>query len=502
MLSPAQTLTEGQVKKGLKLVIVEGLTTEVMTSFTAGAFLTAMALLMGASNSQIGLLAALPMFANFFQLISIVLVHRYNNRRAVAVICSVLARLPLVIIGAVAIFSSVFSTVSLLIVFLFFYYMFGSIAGPSWNAWMKDLVPEQSLGEYFAKRSSYMQVLNIVVSLTLALIVDYVKENRSHVELTTYGILFMGAGIVGLFGAFLLSRVPEPQAVRAEGTLFTVFKYPLKDKNFKRLLLFNSAWVFALNIATPFFTVFMLTTLNLSLSYIIGLSIASQLFSILTIRTWGASADKYSNKTIIAIAGPLYILCILAWCFIGLYPGFFTNLILLIIIHIFTGVATAGINLAVTNIGLKLSPKKHAVVYLSTKNMITSAFASVAPIIGGLLADFFMNRSLAINAEWTSAGAEKVIHLFSLHGFSFLFLIGAILALLALELLVQVKEVGEVEKGLARRIIRRTFRSNIMDFFVIETLVSWHNHVWQLIHSRLTRKLPATEKTPGDTDPP
>ena len=57
---------EQDVKKGLKLVIVEGLTTEVMTSFTGGAFLTAMALLMGATNAQIGVLAALPAFTNFF----------------------------------------------------------------------------------------------------------------------------------------------------------------------------------------------------------------------------------------------------------------------------------------------------------------------------------------------------------------------------------------------------------------------------------------------------
>jgi MFS family permease len=471
-----------------------------MTSFTAGAFLTAMALLMGATNSQIGLMAALPTFTNFFQLVSIVLAHKYNNRRAIAVICSILARIPLVIIGAVAIFSSASSTVSLLIVFLFFYYMFGSIAGPSWNAWMKDLVPEQSLGEYFAKRSSYMQILNIVVSLTLALIVDYVKDNYSHLELPTYGILFTGAGVVGIIGAFILSRVPEPLSVKSDTNgLLAVFSYPVKDKNFRKLLYFNSAWAFALNIATPFFTVFMLKTLNLSLSYIVGLSIASQLFSILTIRTWGASADRYSNKTIIAIAAPLYIFCIIAWCFVGLYPGFFTNLILLIIIHIFTGIATAGINLAVTNIGLKLSPKKHAVVYLSTKNMITSLFASLAPIIGGWLADFFMDRSLTINATWASTDFEKAFRLFSLHGFNFLFLIGAVLALLSLELLVHVNEVGEVTKGFARRIIRRTFKSNVMDFFVIETLISWHNHVWQMIRNRLTWKRTSTETTPDDT---
>lgn len=488
MLTPTQTLTEGQVKKGLKLVVIEGLTTEVMTSFTGGAFLTAMALLMGATNSQIGLLAALPTFTNFFQLLSIALVHRFNNRRAITVICSILARVPLIIVGAIAAFSEGGSSVNLLISFLFFYYMFGSVAGPSWNAWMKDLVPEQLLGQYFARRSSYMQMLNIALSLTLAFVVDYVKSNYQTFELPAYGLLFIGAGLVGIIGAFILSNVPEPLSARSEGNLFSIFKYPLKDKNFRRLLIFNSGWSFALNIATPFFTVFMLKTLGLPLSYVIGLAIISQLFSILTIRTWGASADKYSNKTIIAVAGPLYILCIITWCFVGLYSNFYANIILLTLIHIFSGIATAGINLAVTNIGLKLSPKQHAVVYLSSKNMITSFFASIAPIVGGSLADFFANHSLVVNATWTGPKVEKIIHLLSLNGFNFLFLIGAFLALIALELLVHVNEVGEVQKDLVRRIIRRTFTSNLKDFFIIETLIAWHNHVWKIVQERLFRK--------------
>jgi MFS family permease len=484
-LRPSETLSETDVKKGLKLVIVEGLTAEAMTSFTGGAFLTAMALLMGAENSQIGVLAALPTFTNFSQLLSIWLVHRYNNRRAIAVICAVLARIPLIVIGMLALLWAN-SSVSLLLIALPFYYMFGSIAGPSWNAWMKDLIPEQTLGTYFAKRSRYMQMLNMALSLALALTIDYIRHQHPELELSTYALLLCAAGIVGVVGAFLLSKVPEPLAKRSEENLFGVLERPLKDANFKRLLLFNSGWLFALNIATPFFTVFMLTSLKLPLSYIIALGILSQLFSILTIRTWGASADRYSNKTIIAVAGPFYIACIIAWCFVGLYNNFFGNLALLAAIHIFTGATTAGINLAITNIGLKLSPNKHAVVYLSMKNIITSSFASIAPIIGGWLADYFVNRRLMINITWAGPQIDKAFRLISLQGFSFLFLIGAFLALLALELLVHVHEIGEVDASLARRIIRKTFKTNVKDFFVIETLVSWHNHVWEAIKKRLS----------------
>ncbi|SFB85002.1 hypothetical protein SAMN05421747_101505 [Parapedobacter composti] len=57
-----------------------------------------MALLPGANNAQIGLLAALPMIT-IFQLLSILLVQRFNNRRALSVVCIALARIPLLVVG-------------------------------------------------------------------------------------------------------------------------------------------------------------------------------------------------------------------------------------------------------------------------------------------------------------------------------------------------------------------------------------------------------------------
>jgi hypothetical protein len=54
------TLTEEEIKKGLRSVIRDGLTTQTMVTLTGGVFLVAFALKLGASNTIIGLLAAIP----------------------------------------------------------------------------------------------------------------------------------------------------------------------------------------------------------------------------------------------------------------------------------------------------------------------------------------------------------------------------------------------------------------------------------------------------------
>ena len=463
------------------MVIGDGLASEVMTTLTGSVFLTAMALLMGASNFQIGVLAALPTVTNIFQLVSIWLVRRYNNRRAVSVICSLLARIPLVLTGALMLLLPSMRSMALLIFFLFFYNLFASVAGLSWNAWMKDLVPDKMLGAYFSRRSSYTQALNAALSLVLALVVDHIKGSYPQYELATYYAMFLTAGVAGIIGAFILARAPEPQSYMVKENIFRLLKRPLMDGNFRRLLIFNSAWVFALNIATPFFTVFMMKTLNLSIAYIIGLGILSQLAGIFTVRIWGVSSDKYSNKTIIAICAPLYIICIIAWCFAGIYTHFISNLLLLAAIHIVTGISTAGINLALINIGLKLAPREQSIVYLSAKNIITAVFASAAPVIGGILADYFNKRHLIIDARWVGPKVDKVFHLLSLHEWNFLFLIGALLALVSLELLVQVKETGEVEKNVVVRMMRSNIKNNLKDYFLIGNLIDLHEHLVAVI---------------------
>jgi MFS family permease len=487
-LQPKEALTEQEVQTGLKLVIGDGLTAEVMITVTGGAFLISMAILLGASNFQIGVLAALPTFTNLFQLVSIWLVRRFNNRRAVTVMASLCARLPLIVIGILPYVFKTSGTINLLIFFLFFHYLFGSIAGPSWNAWMKDLVPEQSLGAYFSKRNSYTQILNVILSLILAFVIDYVKSHDPGHELDAYGIMFIVGGVAGISGAFILSRVQEPQSIITKANIFKLFSKPLKDGNFQRLMFFNSVWAFALGIAAPFFTVFMLKSAGLSLPYVIGLSVLSQVAGIFTVRLWGGYADRYSNKTILAISAPLYILCLVAWCFVGLSHYAYVNLSLLAAIHVVTGISNAGVNLSITNLGLKLSPKNDAIVYLSVRNMVLSVFGSLAPLLGGKLADYFMHRSLTVNLEWTSPSLEKVFYLVSLHEWNFIFIISAFVALVAMELLMHVKEVGEVEKELVVKIIRHSLRTNLRDFFVIGTLMSWHEHLWEIIRRKLAWK--------------
>jgi MFS family permease len=458
-LKPSASLSEAEVKSGLKLVIADGLAAESMVAFTGGAFLVAMALQLGATNLQLGILAALPTFSSVFQLVSIWLVRKYNNRRAITVLGTFLARFPLLLIGLLPFVFTTGTSVSVLIFLLFFHYYFGAVAGASWNSWMKDLVPEKQLGSYFSNRNRLTQSLNVVLSLGIACALDYLKAHFPQHETIAYSIMFLVGGGIGMFGIAALIRTPEPESILAGDNMFKLLERPLKDKNFRTLLTFNSFWAFALNMATPFFSVYMLKTLHLPLSYIIGLGIIGQLSGIFSVNLWGRYTDNYSNKTIINICAPVYILCILGWAFTDI-SSTSLMLTLLVAINVFSGITSAGINLAITNIGMKLAPKNEAMVYLSVKNMTVAFFSALAPVIGGLLADFFSNHELAWNIQWNGAGSSAVLTLIKLKGWSFFFIIGGLLAMFSLRFLSSVKEQGEVQSVRVVRVLRSRMREN------------------------------------------
>lgn len=491
-ITPSEYLSQRQTVKGLDLVIKEGLTSEAMSALTGGTFLVAMAILLGASNVQIGLLAALPTLTNIFQLLAIWLLQKYNNRRAIAVLCNAFARFPLLIIGALPFLFTTGTSIGVLIFLLFFHYFFGSVAGASWNSWMKDLVPEKKLGTYFSHRTRLTQTLNVFLSLILALVLDYVKKVHPHMELTTYGVMFIGGGILGLLGTWLLSRTPEPVSYLPRENVFKLFKRPLKDKNFRNLLFFNSFWSFALNIATPFFTVYMMKNLALPLSYIISFAILGQVAGIFAVKIWGKYSDHYSNKTIIKIAAPIYIFCILAWPLAGMPSSFVVMAVIVAAINIFSGVATSGINLALTNIGMKLAPKNESIVYLSAKNMMVAFVSAAGPILGGFLADFFSNRSFVWSVQWDGPRGTSVLPILELHNLAFLFIIGGVLAMIALKTLRFVKEQGEVSKDLAIAGMKTGFKISLRKKMKREAIVSflysplvYQKHIHKKLKSRL-----------------
>ena len=471
-LKPQDTLSEQEINAGLSNVIKDGIASQAMGILTGGAFLIAFAVKLGASNLTIGLLAAIGPLSQLLQLPSIFLVEKIRNRRAIAVVAATLSRLCWLLIAISPFIFPAKIAIAVLLILLIAVSAFGAVSGCSWNSWMRDLIPQEILGSFFSKRMRIATGVGIVLSMAAAGFLDYWKKLFAQQEIGGYSILFLVGFAAGMLGVYFLAKTPEKRMPTIEGKpkLFKLLILPFRDENFRKLIAFLCSWNFAVNLAGPFFMVYMLKRLGLSMSFIIALSIVSQVFNFLFLKIWGRFTDRFSNKSVLAISGPLFIFSILAWTFTTTPEKHFLTIPLLIAIHIVMGLSSAGVSLASGNISLKLAPQGQATTFLATNTIVNSVAAGIAPILGGKFADFFSGRQLEWTLKYTSPTGDFSLLTLSLKQWDFFFALAFIIGLYSLHRLAMVKEIGEVEEKIVTRELFVEVRSQVRTLSSVEGL--------------------------------
>ena len=467
-----ETLSESQVQSALKTIIKDGVASQAMGILTGGAFLVAFAVKLGASNLVIGLLAAIGPLAQLLQLPSIFIVEKIRNRRLITVVAAALSRLCWLIIALSPFIFPAKIAITILLVLLAAVSAFGAVSGCSWNSWMRDLIPENVMGSFFSKRMRISTGVGIALSIIAALYLDFWKKQFASHELAGYSILFFIGFAAGILGVFFLAKTPEIRMPRVQerAKIFKLLSLPFKDENFRKLIAFMCSWNFAVNLAGPFFMVYMLKRLGLSMSFIIGLSIVSQVMNFVFLKIWGRYTDRFSNKSVLAISGPLFIISILAWTFTTMPEKYFLTIPLLIIIHVVMGLSSAGVSLASGNISLKLAPKGQATVYLAANTIMNSIAAGIAPILGGIFADFFAGRELAWTLNYKSPTGEFSLATLNLQQWDFFFALAFLIGLYAIHRLAMIKEAGEVEEKIVTQELLNEVRTQVRILSSVEGL--------------------------------
>lgn len=444
-LQPQSDVTAEDREPGLRLLVVEAAFSGGTSALTTGVILTAFALHLGASNLMVGVLAATPFLSQRLQLPAIQLVERWRRRKAIAVVTSLIGRAMLAIMAALAFLGGT----GPLLAFLAAQCVlcgFGAIGSCAWNGWMRDLAPDERLGEVFARRGIWLTAISLVLGLTAALALDLTPAGSSARD-WVFAAMFAAGAVTGLASARVVAMMPEPRMPVAAGriVLVALLRQPLHDANFGRLLAFVASWRFAINLATPFFTVFIVRQLHFNISFVMVLSVASQIANIAALRLWGRLSDRFANTSVLAVCAPAYILAIVAMIGASQFADRDAVKLWLILLHVVMGATIAGVTLTSTNIALKLSPKGSATAYVAANAMVTALAAGLAPILGGLLADFFAARRFELVARWTGPRGDLPLPI-ALTQWDFYFLIAGIIGVYAIHRLSLIQEHGAIER--------------------------------------------------------
>jgi hypothetical protein len=88
---PTPQLTDAEREIGLRMMRWQAMAASGADGLASGGFLAAFALILGASNFQIGVLTAIPFIMQPLQIFAVVVVERYRVRKVFAVVAYFIA---------------------------------------------------------------------------------------------------------------------------------------------------------------------------------------------------------------------------------------------------------------------------------------------------------------------------------------------------------------------------------------------------------------------------
>lgn len=405
--SQPQRLSKDAIRKSLKASTADGVFAAVFDITTTGILLSNFLVELGATAVQIGMLSSIPMLVNLLQPLGAYFSERTNSRHSYCLWTHGAARFVWLFLAiAIGVASwgwgdlQNHQLVVLTLLIILASHVLTALGSASWLSWMAMLVPRQLRGRYFGIRNSVSSFTKLLCVPLAGIIVSFYPGGA----IQGYGfVLLLGliAGVASLTCQFLKADI-NPQAhnysevknfsknkaseiTNQTNQLFTQTPSIWKDSNFLIFLAYFGLWMFAFNLSTPFFNLYMLDTLDLDVSWVTVYGSFQAGAGMLMLILWGKLADKVGNRAILFLVGILVAIIPIFWVAIGVDS--LSIWLWLPLLHILIGGTTAAIELCSNNIQIGIAPVRMQSVYFATAAAVAGGSGAIGTTIGGFLAE-------------------------------------------------------------------------------------------------------------------
>jgi MFS family permease len=372
---------QNKVKKSLVSAFFESIFASCYSGFTAD-YITPYALVLKATTRAIGFLSAFPFLASSIaQLKSADIAERMKSRKKpinIFVLIHTLLLVPVILIP----YLFKIQPVIFLIIFVTLSVGFNAFTGPIYSGLLSEYIPYKMRGRYFGWRNKIMLIVIISVSLIAGLILQYFR----HSVLKGFLIIFCLALVCRFISWYFLTRLHEPVFRFDKDSYFSFsdFVKNFKNSNFGKFVLFVSGMQFCVNLAGPFFPVFMLR--DLKFNYIIYTIVVTTVtaIQIFTIGRWGRCADWVGNIRVLKFTS-LIIASLPLWWIINQNPAY------LVFAQLLSGFAWAGFNLCTANFIYDAVTPSKRIRCFGYFNVFVGLAVFLGAGIGGYLANSLPN---------------------------------------------------------------------------------------------------------------
>ncbi|MBW6467000.1 MAG: MFS transporter [Brevefilum sp.] len=387
-------------------------------------YMTIYLLTLGVTRQQIGFLSSFSNFVNALLLLPAAFLVEYSGARKEITVKSAIASRMMVLLMAILPFF-LFGTTTLVWIMLALFLLreaANNFAFPGWMALTGDMIPLEGRGRYFGTRNFIMGLAGIFAALVIG---EAITQIGSPIG---YQFAYLLAAVLGGVAILFFMKLndphpgkkPDPQPTEEQvqeperffqgflrsltGIITSIKQHP----HFINFAIYVAAWNFSINIAAPFFNVYMVDTLYMTAAMIGVTTVSNTAANMLVQRRVGLLADKWGNRIVTIIFLFLIPFLPLFW---GIWVRQYWHAL---VIHTIGGLLWGGFNLVSFNNLLMQTPEDQRARFSAYYQIIVTLSLSA----GAALGSFLIPKIDFTGVTLTSAAGRWIA------AFLFVFLVG------------------------------------------------------------------------------
>lgn len=344
-------------------------------------YLTLYLLAIGASGAQVGWFNSLSSLAAALALLpGAFVVEKYGRRKEFTVVFGgLLARMMLLLMALAPLPLAGQPLIWLVISLGVIRSAAGNLAFPAWMSLTGDIVPMEGRGRYFGSRNFVMVIAGIVVTYLMG---EFITRVGS---LQAYQLALVLSFLTGMVSTWFFWQIQDSagaQPVQSEMklSLREVWQDFRSSPPFFQFCIAMAVWNLSLNIAGPFFNVYMAQELGFTAAMIGVATIASSITRVLTQRKIGELADRWGPARVQLLGMLLIPILPILWLFAG-------QLWHVLIINSLAGLFWGAFELASFNFLLVFMPENRRARYSAIFQVVMTIALALGAALGSALID-------------------------------------------------------------------------------------------------------------------
>ena len=339
---PALSIRKDELRRSMRLVTAAWAMGIIWMTCTGGSWMNTFQVMLGFSNTDFGLMTALPWAATLANLAAVVIMERTGLRKYVFIISKSISRLLWMVVALILVtLAGTRAAVWLVLLTILAASVLDAIGTPAWMTWMGDLIPRRIRGRFLAMRGMISRLVLVPVAIGVSIFIDCMTDSSKPVTpqaqpqlLWALAGLFVGSAFFGVADILVFLRIrevrppvhdkPLPQSVNVDVALprrgsvvsavTCAVRYaasvvgqllfePLKDHAFRRYVLYGATIAFAMGMGGSFFVREMREDLGLShMSINVIYMILGPLMAIISANPWGRLMDRWGRRPMLMVA--------------------------------------------------------------------------------------------------------------------------------------------------------------------------------------------------------